>query len=61
MAHTVLITEEELGEALSDHASEQYADESYDYQTSEVTYYDHTCHASCAEDIIRRILKGRQP
>jgi len=57
---TITITEDELETALGAHAREEYADELYDYETSEVTYQDHTCHASCAQDVLDRIEANRE-
>jgi hypothetical protein len=56
---TVTLTEDELGSAIAAHAREEWGDELYDYETSEVTMQDHTCHASCAEDILNRVERAR--
>lgn len=55
----VTVSEHELEDAISDHARDEYPDEAFDYQTSEVSYQDHSCHASCASDVIDRILKAQ--
>ena len=59
MNEPITLTEEELGSALAAHAREEYPDELYDYLYGDVTYQDHTCHSSCAEDVLRRVLASR--
>lgn len=56
----ITLTEEELGDALTEHSRNQYSDELYDGRTGEVTYQDHTCHAFCAADVIVRVLATRE-
>ena len=53
--HKILVTRDELGKAIEDHVSNEYGDEGYDHETSEVTYYDHKCSDYCAVDILRRL------
>jgi hypothetical protein len=49
------MTPEDLGQAIGKHVESQYADESYDHESGEVTYYDHTCNSACAYDILPRL------
>jgi hypothetical protein len=54
------ITIEELRAAVADHVDNEYGDESFNAETSEVTYYNHECRSYCADDIWKRIEQEKE-